>query len=315
MSYPYPPYGPQGQPPAGPPPGGYLPPHPGGGYPPPPGAWGGVPGGPAFPPGPPHGPPRSRTGLLVGLLVGAVVLVAAAVAAVVIVVNVTGGRGSGDATATVSRSREPTPGRVLPAGGPLPADYDEDPSWKLWDPLNERATDSDPLTVEEVFDTPESRAATDSHGTRYTMRGTGRADSDCAQAVWGERLRTALAGHGCTQVVRGVYADTGGRVVGHVAVFDLRDVTAADRFVRDLDPALGNGFLTPLPDQPAPLNRFGSGYTGADAGAYGHFVVVSWVGFTDGAGGAAAELDGIAPRSALQRAAKSFLFERLAAAR
>ncbi|MGH3392448.1 MAG: hypothetical protein ACRDOO_26570, partial [Actinomadura sp.] len=267
-------------------------------------------------PVPPPGPPKSRTGLLVGLLVGAVVLVAAAVVAVVVVVNMTGGSGSGDATATVSRSSEPAPGRgAAPAGGLLPSDYDDDPSWRLWEPLNERPADSDPLTVAEVFDTADSRAATDSHGTRYTLQGTGQADSDCAQAVWGEPLRTALAAHGCTQVVRGVYADTGKRIVGHVAVFDLRDVTAADRFVKDLDPGLGKGFLTPLPGQAAPLDRFGSGYTGADAGAYGHFVVVSWVGFTDGADGAAAELDGIAPRSALQRAAKSFLFDRLAEAR
>jgi hypothetical protein len=244
-----------------------------------------------------------------------VVLLAAAVAVVVVVVNVAGGD-SGRATASAARSHGPAGrGGTAAAGRLLPADYDQNLSWRLWDPLNERSGDSGPLTAAEVFDTEESRATSDTHGNRYTLQGTGTLDSDCAQAVWGDELKAALSGYGCTEAVRGVYADTGRRIVGHVGVFDLRDVAGADQLVKDLDPAAGQGFLQPLPDQPAPLDRFGSGFTGADVGAYGHFVVVSWMGFTDGTSGASAVFDAIAPRAALERAAKNFLFDRLARAR
>jgi hypothetical protein len=267
-------------------------------------------GGPGLPPGPPYGPPPPRgsnTGLIVALAVGAAVVIVAVLAVVVIVAS------SGDP----APSRSPT----TPTGGPVagselrPSEYDDAASWNLWDPLNDRTSDSGPLSTSEVFGGSDSRSVEDSRKNLYTVQGEGRLDSDCTQAVWGEGLRSALRTYDCTQVVRGVYADSSKRVVGHVAVFNLRDVTSANQFVKDLDPALGKGFLVPLPGQPAPLDRFGSGFTGADAGAYGHLVVVSWVGYTDGKNDSSADLDAIAPRSAVERAAKNFLFPRVAKAR
>jgi hypothetical protein len=265
-------------------------------------------GGAGMPPGPPYGPPPPRgsnTGLIIALAMGAAVVIVAVLVVVVLVAS------SGDPDPSRT-TRPPTPTGGPVAGSELkPNEYDDAASWSLWNPLNDRASDSGPLSTAEVFGGSDSRSVEDSRKNLYTVQGEGRFDSDCTQAVWGEGLESALRTYDCTHVVRGVYADSSKRVAGHVAVFNLRDVTSANQFVKDLDPQLGKGFLTPLPGQPAPLDRFGSGYTGADAGAYGHLVVVSWVGYTDGKNDSSASVDAIAARSAVERAAKNFLFARV----
>jgi hypothetical protein len=271
-----------------------------------------MPGGPGRPPGPPYGspPPKSGTGLIVGLLAGAGLLIV--VALVVVLVVARGGDGSKGTTASGGRSPAAVPnGGVVPAGQLRPSDYDDNASWSLWKPLDHRTGDRDAMTLSEVFGDSESRNAEGGDKKVYTLQGAGRIDTDCAEAVWGDGLKTALQGYGCTQVVRGVYADESKRIAGHVAVFNLRDVTGADQLIKDLDPVQGKGFVTPLSGQSPPLDRFGSGFTRAAGGSYGHFVVVSWVGFTDGTTGDSASIDTIAPRSAVERAAKNFLFPRL----
>lgn len=265
-----------------------------------------------MPPGPPYGPPPSggsNTGLIIGLVAGGAFMIVVVLA--VVLVAVRGGDPEPSPTVRTSTSGAPVAGAEL-----KPNEYDGDPSWSLWDPLNDRSNDSAPLSAEEVFGSRDSSSVEDSRKNLYTVLGNGgRLDTDCAQAVWGEALRSALRSHGCTQAVRGVYTDSSRRVVGHVAVFNLRDVTSADQFIKDLDPATGKGFLVPLSGQPSPVERFGTGYSGADAGAYGHLVVVSWVGYTDGTNDSSSSLDAIAPRSAVERAAKNFLFSRVTRAR
>jgi hypothetical protein len=249
--------------------------------------------------------------LIIGLVIAAGVLVVAILVVVIVVVA------EGDSGRTTASPRSPAPGSG--GGGAAaqltPKEYDDNPSWSLWDPLNDRTADSGALTVDEVFGASESRSTEDSAKRVYTLQGSGRLDVDCAQAVWGEQLKAQLRGYGCTQVVRGVYADASRRSMGHAAVFNLRDVASANQFIKDLDPTLGKGFVVPLPGQPAPMDRFGTGYTGADAGAYGHLVVVSWMGYTDGTNGSSASIDSIPARSAMERGAKNFLFDRLTKAR
>jgi hypothetical protein len=275
----------------------------------------GMPGGPGMPPGPPpYGPPPSggsNTGLIIGLIAGGAFVVVVVLAVVLVAVR---GGGDGDPSPTTLRTSS-TDGPPVAGAELKPNEYDGDASWSLWDPLNDRSNDSAPLSAEEVFGSRDSSSVEDSRKNRYTVLGDGRLDTDCAQAVWGEALRSALRSYGCTQAVRGVYADSSRRVVGHAAVFNLRDVTSADQFIKDLDPATGKGFLVPLSGQPSPVERFGTGYSGADAGAYGHLVVVSWVGYTDGTNDSSSSLDAIAPRSAVERAAKNFLFSRVTRAR
>ena len=76
--------------------------------------------------------------------------------------------------------------------------------------------------------------------------------------------------------------------------------------INDMDPQKGNkGFLVPLPG-----TAFGKGVTGAQAGGYGHFVVVGWASYVDGTTGTDNAINLIGPSSAVQEAGKAFLFHR-----
>lgn len=216
--------------------------------------------------------------------------------------------------------------KAMPVSDRLkPVDYGTDISSNRWNALNSRSQDPRPLTVREVFGRKKSghvRIALGGLRDRYreigyTLQGPGQLDSDCSQAVWGDRLKAALRSHGCTQILRAVYREEDGEIAAHVAVFNLHDVTGANTLLSELDPTHQNGFLKPMPHQTAPLNHFGAGYTAADASAYGHYVVVCWVGFTNGNKGDSADgIDGVAPwsqlsRMALEQAFLGFLDERL----
>lgn len=341
MSYPYPPMGPGEQPPGGqpggwgatPPPGGYGPSGP---------DWqhqetmmGGVPAGrpmmlppqappvgqppmgpqPMGPMGPMGPPPKKGNG---------VVIVAAIVAAVVVVGGVLGGAyyaaaNSGDGGSGTDGGSTPTAASTSDTGGAggdqpgsaagqyRPHYYDATKSWSLWDSLNTAAQDPRPMTLSEVFGDSEAKSQTNSieHVT-MTLQGTGRLDGDCTGAVWGAALKTAVRSYGCTQVIRAAYVSPDRRWVGQLAIFNLRDVNAANTLIQDMDPEQGNkGFFLPV-SGPSPVDGFGRGSTAASGGAYGHFVVVGWAGSADGGEGTST----IIPGDLVERAGKTFLFSR-----
>jgi len=94
-----------------------------------------------------------------------------------------------------------------------------------------------------------------------------------------------------------------------LAIFNLKDVTSANAFLDDLDPKSGKGFFVPVTG-PSPVEKFGSSTTGAESGAYGHFVVVGWAGRVDGGQTSSYGIDTISPSSSVQQAGKQFLFHR-----
>jgi hypothetical protein len=167
-----------------------------------------------------------------------------------------------------------------------PVDYSIDPTrWDDYRGTSPRSRDPRPLTELEVFGFRNAsvaiKASPGRSRFRFTLQGTSL-DSDCSAAVWGDRLKAALRSYDCTQVLRGVYADPTKLIVGYAAVFNLNAVTNSRKLLHDLDPAHHKGFLKPMSGLAIPLNRFGSGYTGAYAIARGHFVVLSWFGYTNG---------------------------------
>jgi hypothetical protein len=331
MSYPYPPMGPGQQPPGGwggmppqggygqPPQGGYGPPPQGGYGPPPQGAYGpppqpGVyaPGwqGPEAMPGGPVPPPKKGSGG---------VIVAVIASAVVLVVGVLGGAyylaasgGPPRVSESPSSAGTTSSAAVPPSSGgqAKPGYYNTMKSWSLWDSINTATQDSKPMTLDEVFADPEAKAQKDSgDGTVFNLQGTGRLDTDCASTVWGAALKSALQSYGCTQVVRAAYVSDNQRWVGQLAIFNLKDVTSANALLDDLDPKSGKGFFLPV-SGPAPVDKFGTAGTGAESGAYGHFVVVGWAGRVDGGQGSTLNIDTISSSSSVQEAGKEFLFHR-----
>ncbi|GAA4501126.1 hypothetical protein GCM10023191_050650 [Actinoallomurus oryzae] len=333
MSYPYPPMGP-GQPPSGgqpwgtPSPGEYGAP-PAGGYPQSPiSGWQGpeaLPGGQPPMGQPPMGQPpmgqppmgqypppkKSSAGLIIIVIVAALILVG----------GVLGGAyylaasGADDDSASSSPSAKTsssssTGGPPAASGVSKPVTYNSMKSWSLWDSLNTATKDSKPLTLEEVFADPEAKAYKDSSdNTVFNLQGSGRLDTNCTGTVTGAALQTALQGYGCTQVVRAAYVSADQKWVGQIAIFNLKDVTSANALIDDLDPKSGKGFFQPISGA-SPVDKFGSSTTGAESGAYGHFVVVGWAGRVDGGHGDSYGIDTISPSSSVLQAGKQFLFHR-----
>jgi hypothetical protein len=340
MSYPYPPMEPGRQPPGGQPggwggmppaPGGYGPPPVPGGYGPPPvpGGYGpppvpgwqgpeALPGGaPMGPPpmgGPPMGSPpgKGNGGLVLVLILAGLVLVGGVLGGAYYVAASGDDSGSTSARSTPSAAASTSAGRapVSSSGQNKPGYYNTMKSWSLWNTLNTAAQDSKPMTLGEVFNDPQSKAEKDtSDGTVFNLQGTGRLDTDCGGTVWGPALKTALQSYGCTQVVRAAYVSADQRWTGQLAIFNLKDVNSANALLQDLDPKSGRGFFLPVAGPP-PVDQFGKGSTGAESGAYGHFVVVGWAGHADGRQGSDYGTDTISPSSTVQEAGKEFLFHR-----
>lgn len=320
MSYPYPPMGP-GQPPsdqpggwgAAPPPGGYgVPPQPGYGPPP---EYPGVPGWQEGMGGPPMGPPpkKGNAGVIIAVIFGAIMLVGGSLGgAYYIAAN--GGDDQNSASRTTPSASSGTGsdggGAVPVAGGSgKPVTYNSMKSWSLWNKLNTASGDSKPMTLDEVFSDAEAKSYKDgTDNTVFNLQGTGRLDGDCGSTVTGE-LKTVLQTYGCTQVIRAPYVSADQHWVGQLAIFNLRDVGSANSFLGDLDPKSGKGFFVPVSGS-SPVDKFGSAPTGAESGAYGHFVVVGWAGRVDGTQGDSLGIDTIGPSSAVQQAGKQFLFHR-----
>jgi len=122
-------------------------------------------------------------------------------------------------------------------------------------------------------------------------------------------MKAALQVYGCTQVVRAAYVSEDQRWAGQLAIFNLKDVGSANTLLQDLDPDSGKGFVQPVTG-PSPIDRFAAGSTGAESGAYGHFVVVGWAGHADGGQGSDYGTDTISPSSTVQQSGKEFLFHR-----
>ncbi|GLY82628.1 hypothetical protein [Actinoallomurus iriomotensis] len=329
MSYPYPPMDP-GQPPSGgqpwgtPPPGGYGTP-PGGGYPQSPiSGWQGpetLPGGPPMgqPPmgQPPMGqfppPKKSSAGLITLAIVGALILVGGVLGGAYYLAASGGSDGDTASSSASATPRSSSSGGAPPAassGAGKPVTYNSMKSWSLWDSLNTASKDSKPLTLDEVFADPEAKSYKDSSdNTVFNVQGTGRLDTNCVGTVSGSALQTALQGYGCTQVVRAAYVSADQKWVGQMAIFNLKDVTSANAFIDDLDPKANKGFFLPVTG-PSPVDKFGTSTTGAESGAYGHFVVVGWAGRADGGHGDSYGIDTISPSSTVLQAGKQFLFHR-----
>jgi hypothetical protein len=259
--------------------------------------------------GPP--PKKSNAGVIIAVIVGALLLVGGSLGGAYYLAA-SGGDGT-TAHSTPSAAGSSSSGRAPAASGggqSKPVTYNSMKSWSLWDSLNTATQDNKPLTLDEVFADSEAKSYKDSSdNTVFNLQGTGRLDTDCGSTVNGPDLKTALQGYGCTQVVRAAYVSADQRWVGQLAIFNLKDVTSANAFLDDLDPKSGKGFSVPVTG-PSPVEKFGSSTTGAESGAYGHFVVVGWAGRVDGGQTSSYGIDTISPSSSVQQAGKQFLFHR-----
>jgi hypothetical protein len=194
----------------------------------------------------------SRRTLLIG---GAITLVIAIVAVVAVVL-----RSGDDENAGAPAGDHPIPTTYVGTGA--------DPGTTK---LNLRSADQRPLTEGEVF----GDVGTVTYH-KFTFKLVGKAvSSDCRTATWGQRLQADLQRYGCSQLARGAFISPDKKYVGQFFALNLDRAEGAQQIVRDLDNAVGAGFLSPLP---APdVDNFGGGFSAAYAEPLGHYVIMSWV--------------------------------------
>jgi hypothetical protein len=138
--------------------------------------------------------------------------------------------------------------------------------------LNQRSGgDQRPLNDGEVF-SDEDKTVSHAQYTFSLVRS--EVASDC-RAVWGERLKADLRTYACTQIVRGAYLSKDQRYVGQFIALNLNGIEGSQQIVRDLDPQVNAGFVSPL--AAAGVTNFGTGFSAAYPEIYGHYVVLSWV--------------------------------------
>lgn len=134
---------------------------------------------------------------------------------------------------------------------PRPASFKGETTSALYSPIDSRAADGSPVTVEELFPAASVGGLT---------RGATVEFADCDEALDG------VSAPGCTQALRAVFS--GGPIAGQFVVFNLADSRAADALVT----ALGQGGFV------RQAVAFQPGRSRAQARALGHYVTVSWVG-------------------------------------
>ncbi|WP_338742513.1 hypothetical protein [Actinomadura luteofluorescens] len=219
------------------------------------------------------------------LLLGAAAALVAVVVAVVAVLLLTGG---GDEAKPQQRA--------------VPTAYAPDYLGEGFAKLASRSNDSRPITEGEAFSTKTLKSG------KYTFTlAESKLSSDCKTATWGGRLQGDLAKYQCSQVARAAYVSADKKHVGQFAVINLVSEEGVKQILRDLDPATGAGWVSPL--QPKGTRAFGPGFSAAYTKTYGHYAVVTWV---ERAGGAQpASLNEMIDVSLVIENAADFLYGRL----
>ncbi|WP_026929489.1 hypothetical protein [Glycomyces tenuis] len=144
------------------------------------------------------------------------------------------------------------------------------------DPIEQRATDPEPITVAELFG---SSSVTPAGGAgAYEVLATEEL-ADCSEAGLDE-LAELLADSGCTQTVRATLASPDGEYAATAGVLNLEDAAEAEGLRDAVEAGLEGGFAALRSDGAgADLGRAATmvGYN-----TYGHYLMYVVIGRTDG---------------------------------
>ncbi len=161
---------------------------------------------------------------------------------------------------TGQSSRKPSPSASSSAG---PGPYGD---------IASRQTDPQPLTLAELF--PPSFSAL---GVTMTNVAT-NLSSDCASAIVGATLQSAVGAAGCTQVARATYVDAPGSLMGTIGVLNLSTGDAAKAAEHSAD---ANDFISQLTASSGPAQQIGQGTGIEEALAKGHYLILIWAEFSN----------------------------------
>ena len=176
-----------------------------------------------------------------------------------------GQHGSGPAAAAPRQSvRVP---RQTQAATPTPS-----PSLGPWGHIETRAADPLALTVTELFPGRFSAG-----GSTYS-RTVEREGTNCAKAVIGSALQSAVKHAKCSQVMRASYLSGNRKVMGTIGVLNLISVAAAEKSGK----AAGAGdFIDQLPAAKGPTHHLTKGTGLEETEIKGHYLVTVWAEFAN----------------------------------
>ncbi len=231
------------------------------------------PAGPAARTGPPRAdrPParrahaRARRAKRPGRVLLASGLVLALVAGAAVYFWLSGQHGSSPAAAAPRQSvRVP---RQTQAATPTPS-----PSLGPWGHIETRAADPLALTLTELF--PGRFAA---GGSTYS-RTVEREGTNCAKAVIGSALQSAVKHAKCSQVMRASYLSGNRKVMGTIGVLNLISVAAAEKSGKA---AGARDFIDQLPAASGPTRHLTKGTGLEETEIKGHYLVTVWAEFAN----------------------------------
>ncbi|GAA1984649.1 hypothetical protein GCM10009799_07540 [Nocardiopsis rhodophaea] len=202
----------------------------------------------------PEPAPKKSFGRALPLLLGALGIAVIALVVVLVIQFMPGG-------ASAPEQARPVSYTVLGSGD------------SLNDVLASQDTDSRPLNEHEVFRDEEIS----SQGITFKLADQALTE-DCSEMVWGDDLKKALKGAGCTQAARGAYVSDD--YVGLAVLFNLSDTdgsqAVADAMELPDDPdSEAGGFLVTGADD-GDVAALGAGYNEAEATVSGHYLLVTW---------------------------------------
>ena len=143
------------------------------------------------------------------------------------------------------------------------------PSARLgrWQHIANRVGDPVPLTLAELF--PGQVTA----GPRTYLRTAERSGRRCGKAVFGSRLKAAVA-NGCSQALRASYLSVNGKRMGTIGVLNLATSTAAARVGKVV--TAPRQFVQPLQAAHGATRDLGHGTGVVWAVAKGHYLILMW---------------------------------------
>jgi hypothetical protein len=143
-----------------------------------------------------------------------------------------------------------------------------------WQHISTRKLDPAPLSVTELY--PPAFILAGSH-TQYT-RATAAAEKNCALAVFGDQLQTALQSAKCTQVVRASYVSGDGKMMGTIGVVNLTTATAAGQAGKVTG---ADQVIAPLSSSRGPTKNLLKGTGVVYAEVKGHYLILMYAEFTN----------------------------------
>jgi hypothetical protein len=139
-----------------------------------------------------------------------------------------------------------------------------------WGHISSRADDKAPLTLGELYP-----AQFIINGSSF-VRVAERSDGDCARAMFGSQLQSAVKAANCTQVMRASYTSADGTLMGTIGVANLATSKEAATVGQSVDQY---NFIGPLDATSGPASHLSHGTGIEEAEVKGHYLIMTWVEF------------------------------------